>query len=138
MGYKLDFNNDAVKEKLKIVLFKSMMKMTELAVINAPFDTGALSASINLQPPRPGYSRYILRAGKEYAADVEYGTSPHHVSPDDLAGWAKRVLGDEDKAFAVAEGIGRKGTEAQPFMRPALDQVKIVWVPRYFEQVFSK
>lgn len=138
MGYKLDFNDKEVVEKLKIVLFKSMIKMQQLATINVPVDTGRLRNSINLSPPRPGSSRYKLVAGSEYAAHVEYGTKPHWTSAENLKGWSRRVLKDEGAAYAVAGAIAKRGTEAQPFFRPALDQVKIVWVPRYFEQVFSK
>lgn len=125
-------------EGLKMVLFKSMIKMHELATINCPVDTGRLRSSIILKPMSPGYKDYVLSDGVDYGIHVEYGTSPHYLSPSNLKGWSRRVLGKESIAFAVANKIAREGTEAQPFFRPALDQVKNVWIKRYFEQEFRK
>jgi hypothetical protein len=125
-------------EGLKMVLFKSMVKMHELATINCPVDTGRLRTSIILKPTSPGYNDYVLSDGVDYGIDVEFGTSPHYLSPANLKGWSRRVLGKESLAFAVANKIAKKGTEAQPFFRPALDQVKNIWVKRYSDQEFRK
>jgi len=125
-------------EQLKMVLFKSMIKMQELATINAPVDTGRLRNSINLRPATPGYKNYVLADGTDYGSHVEYGTKPHWTSAENLKGWSRRVLKDTGAAYAIAGAIAKRGTEAQPFFRPALDQVKIVWIPRYFNQVFNK
>lgn len=135
---KSEVNSKEAVEHLKMVLFKSMVKMHELATINCPVDTGRLRTSIILKPTSPGYDQYMLSDGVDYGIHVEYGTSPHYMSPANLKGWSRRVLGKESMAFAVAAKIAKKGTEAQPWMRPALDQVKQIWVKRYFEREFSK
>lgn len=135
---KNQISKKATVDQLKMVLFKSMVKMQELATINCPVDTGRLRTSINLKPSTFGYSKYLLIDGTDYGVDVEFGTSPHWTSAKNLQGWSRRVLNDKGAAFAIAAKIAKKGTEAQPFFRPALDQVKIVWVPRYYEQTLKK
>jgi len=126
------------EEKVKIVLFDCMMKMQELAVINCPVDVGTLKNSIKLFPSTPGYKSYILADGVYYGVDVEFGTSPHYVSAEHLKGWAKRVLGDEKASYPVAKKIAKLGTEAQPFIRPALFQVREIWLKRFWQREFPK
>jgi len=115
-----------------------MIKMQELAIINCPVDTGRLRNSILIKPTTPGYNNYILRDGVNYGISVEYGTSPHYVSPKYLKDWARRVLKNEKLAYPIAKKIALRGTEAQPFFRPALDQVKKIWIKRYFDKVFKE
>jgi len=140
---KLRFNiNTEIKEKkviekIKLILFDCFVKMHELANLNCPVDTGRLKASIKIFPSVPGAKSYVLADGVPYGIDVEFGTSPHLVSTEHLKPWARRVLGDESAAFAVAKKIAKKGVEAQPFMRPALDQVKNIWLKRFFEREFK-
>jgi len=130
-------------EKVKLVLFDCMVKMHELAVINCPVDTSLLVNSIKIFPSVPGAKSYILADGVTYGIDVEFGTDPHVVKAAELKGWVKRQLGVSGKgvglvAKRVAEKIEKKGTEAQPFFRPALDQVKNVWIKRYWERDLGK
>ena len=135
---KVKLNKEDIIEKAKLVLFHSMVKMHELATNNAPVDTGHLRASIKIFPSSPGAKSYVLADGVDYGIHLEFGTSPHYVSPKNLQAWAKRVLGNKNAAFAVARKIAIRGVEAKPFFRPALFQVKEIWIPRYFNQVFSK
>lgn len=58
-----------------------------------------------------------LTSMSPYAAAVNYGTGPHHVSPTQLAPWAaKKGL----NPFAVAKSIAKKGTRANPFFDKAV------------------
>jgi len=66
-------NKKETIEHLKMVLFKSMIKMHELAVINCPVDTGRLRNSIIIKPNTPGYKNYVLADGVEYGISVEFG-----------------------------------------------------------------
>lgn len=127
-------NKKLTIEQLKMVLFKSMLKMHELAVIYCPVDKGGLRASINLIPFSPGYSFYELATTKEYAEAVEFGTAPHIIRP--VNGKALKFKADGKTIFA--KKVNHPGTRAQPYFRPSLDQVKQVWVPRYFNQVMKK
>lgn len=125
-------------EGAKKVLWLSMNKMSELAKRNAPVDIGILRRSINLYPIIPNAIRYILADGVEYGVDVEYGSSPHYVPIEPLKGWAKRVLHDENAAYAVRAKIAKFGTNASPFMRPALSQVENYWAAYYWKRVFAQ
>lgn len=136
INYKIE--EKEVMNKLKMVLFKSMSKMNELAVQKVPVDTGLLKSKINLFPAIPGHISYTLTAGTEYAADVEFGTSPHYVGLKNLKKWSRRVLGDEDLAYYVQAKIALKGTDAKPYFRPALDEVRLIWIQRIWKQEFSK
>ena len=142
MKIKFNVNSKIKKEEtikqVKSVLFMSMVKMHELATLNAPVDTGLLRSTIRLFPSVPGATEYVLADGVEYGVDLEFGTSPHYVSGKNLESWAKKVLGNKGAAYAVARKIAKVGTEAQPFFRPALDQVKDVWIKRYWERELAK
>ena len=142
MKIKFNVSSKIKKEEtikqVKSVLFMSMVKMHELATLNAPVDTGLLRSTIRLFPSVPGATEYVLADGVEYGVDLEFGTSPHYVSGKNLESWAKKVLGNKGAAYAVARKIAKVGTEAQPFFRPALDQVKDVWIKRYWERELAK
>lgn len=59
-----------------------------------------------------------------YAAAVEDGSEPHWIplhAMDGLKRWSRRVLGDEDAAWAVRSKIAEEGTEAQPFVEPGIE-----------------
>lgn len=58
-----------------------------------------------------------------YAAAVHEGTRPHFPPVDALKPWAKKFLGDEDAAFAVARKIARVGTKATKFLERPLRQL---------------
>jgi HK97 gp10 family phage protein len=98
-------DKDLTIDQLKKVLFKSMIKMQELATIYCPVDKGRLRNSINLKPATPGYSFYELSDAVDYGIHQEFGTI---------------------------------NMSAQPFMRPAMIQVKQIWVKRYMDQVMKK
>ena len=134
----VDFNKGQTIQLAKEVLFRCMVKMHQLAVNNAPVDTGRLKGSLNIYPSISGFSEYLLSDGVDYGIHVEYGTSPHYVSPDNLKRWSELKLGDPNLAYAVAQKILKFGTEAQPFMRPALMQVQNIWVERIWNDVWKK
>ncbi len=128
-----ELKKEEIIKKLKKVLFDSMNKMQNLAVENAPVDTGLLKKRINLLPAVPGYTSYTLTAGVNYAEAVEFGTDPHVIRPVKKKALAFKMEGKD----VVVKKVMHPGTEAQPYMRPALDQVKGVWIKRYWNQVFK-
>ncbi len=124
---------ERVLDGMKKVLFLSMLKMNELAVIYVPVDKGLLKSRINLLPAVPGYIHYDLTAGTIYAAAVEFGTSPRVIKAVKKQALRFKMGGKT----VIVKQVMHPGTEAQPFFRPALDQVKGVWVGRYWNQVFK-
>ena len=101
-----------------------MSKSERLAPVGV---TGALRGSGHVQLPKRtptgievllGYSG----AAASYAVFVHEGTGPAVGRPkyfppvDALKRWAKKKLGDEDAAYAVARKIYNKGTEPRKFL----------------------
>lgn len=80
----------------------------------AAVDTGEMRDSIEAEPAVEGHGR--VKVGTEHWRFVEYGTSPHEIHA--RAGGALAWPGG---AHPVAE-VQHPGTQAQPFMRPALYQ----------------
>ena len=122
-----------ILEKIKLTLFDCMVKMHELAVNNCPVDTGALVNSIKLFPSVPGATTYELADGVTYGIDVEFGTDPHLIIAKN-----KKVLANKKKGLIFGKIVHHPGTASQPFMRPALFQVKEIWVKRFWQKEFSK
>jgi hypothetical protein len=141
---KINFSIKAKFEKNKLkgipqnVLFSSMLKLVELSKTFAVADTGFLRNSIKFFPFKKGENKYTYFVNANYSAAVEFGTRPHIVSANVLKGWARRVLGNEKIAFLVANKIKKKGTEAKPFVRPALSQVKNIWITKFWKQELEK
>jgi len=132
-----------VLDKSKMVLFKSMVKMEELAKMRAPVDTGNLKNRIHLEPSFFGADVYVLSDGVIYGIDLEYGNRPHNVPLKPLINWVKRkgIRSDEGHQIAFAKYVQEKirleGVNAQPFFRPALHEVQFKWVPLITKQVFG-
>jgi len=131
----LEISKKRTIESSKKVLWKAMNKMQEIAVNKVPVDTGLLKNSIILTPKFEGASEYILADGVDYGIHVEYGTSPHFVPITPLKGWSRRVLGNENIAYAISHTIAKYGTPAQPFFRPALLEVKEYWIKEFWNQI---
>jgi HK97 gp10 family phage protein len=107
MRIKININTKISRQetliKLQKALFKSMLKMHELATKDCPVDTGRLKGTINIEPKRLA-NKYILGVGTDYGVYVEFGTYKMN---------------------------------AQPFMRPALKQVKDIWLKRNIKDEFK-
>lgn len=133
--FKLEVENMKPEELSAVyrkALYKSMVKMKELAIRKCPVDLGHLRASIVLEPNITDSDSYTLRDGVEYGVSVEYGSSPHWVPLQPLIEWAKRHGGDEGFGYAIQRKIAKEGVNEQPFFRPALWEVQEIWMPAYF------
>jgi hypothetical protein len=64
----------------------------------------------------------IVWSKEKYGVFVERGTRPHFPPIEPLKRWSALKLGNPNLAWAVAKKIAREGTDAQPFMQPALDK----------------
>jgi phage gpG-like protein len=102
------------------------------AKARAPRDRSLLINSLNYRTTR---DQAIVGTAAEYAPHVEYGTRPHFPPIKAIREWAGRVLGDEGAAFPVARAIAKKGTKAQPFLRPALDENRKRLVKMYHDTI---
>jgi hypothetical protein len=98
--------------------------MNYLDNVNKTSDTGALAGSGFVQKNE---GEVIVTFNSPYAADIEYGTNPHYVDPNDLKPWVRRKLKTPNADVAkVARIISNKilfaGTNPQPFLRPSLNK----------------
>lgn len=107
------------------------------AAQRAPVDTGQLASSIEAVVQATGTAVVGVRVGSNLpqAPAQEFGTDPHFPPPDALRDWARRVLGTEDAAFAVARSISETGTEAQPFLEPAFEDTLVYVADRVADAV---
>lgn len=107
------------------------------AADKAPVDTGQLASSIEAVVEGIGSAIIGVRVGSNLpqAPAQEFGTEPHFPPPSALRGWARRVLGDPDAAYAVAQSIAESGTEAQPFLEPAFEETLVYAADRVHDAV---
>ena len=82
-------------------------------------DTGLLRASVSFR--FMNRLKVRIAPAQKYAKYVEYGTRPHHVSPEHLEGWAHR---HGISPYAVAKSIAKKGTKAHPFVDETFAKVE--------------
>jgi hypothetical protein len=103
--------------------------------LSAPFgsqppggtDTGALRATGTVKHPRYGAADISVLMGfggpaAPYAVYIHEGTGPavgrppFHPPVEPFKDWARRVLGDESAAYAVAKSVGQKGLKPRKFL----------------------
>lgn len=92
-------------------------------------DTGDLALSIKVI--NDGKGQYRVVATAPHAKAVEHGSLPHVVPLQALIDWLSRKFGANEKnaiagAKAVQKKIAEKGTEAQPFVEPAVEDDDIL------------
>ena len=104
---------------LKTLLGSAAAVVERKAAELAPVDTGRLRSSIT-QEIAPLRARVYTNVF--YAPFVEYGTRPHFPPPGALATWGRRHGGIP--AFALARAIAKRGTKAQPYMRPGAQELE--------------
>ena len=139
IDYKYEINEEKIEALYKEILFKSVLKMHELAVRNAPSGaTDELRQRINFEPKQYGATEYMLISASLHSAPVEFGTKPHKVNPMWLKAWARRKLGNEDLAYPVAKKIAKVGTDAHPFFYPAYLETRKYWLPKITRETLSK
>jgi hypothetical protein len=119
-----------------LAIQKSLTKIRKEVADEAPRGaTGFLRAKWNIEK-RPLFGKLSSGAsskGAFYGSNVEFGTSPHYVSPEQLQGWAKtKGL----NPYAVSKSIQKKGTKANPFFSRGVDQSRQE-VDRIFDEALS-
>jgi len=79
----LEQGKKLTKGAMKQVLKRSMLKMEEIAVLNAPFDKGILRGQITLFPQILA-ERYVLYSKAPYSEALEFGNKPHYAPIEPL------------------------------------------------------
>lgn len=95
---------------------------------NAPSNFGRLRNSLTVDlKSRTGEVSATVGSNLMYAKPVEHGSKPHWPPLAPIELWVRRKLRvpaarSKSVAFLVARKISRRGTPAQPFLGPALEQ----------------
>lgn len=121
----LDKMPDAVVRAVEPKLWRGAEEVARTAKGNAPKAFSNLTNSIRAERIEPLHFQ-VSQNVEKYGRPVEEGAKPHAVNSEKLIPWVERVLGARgkearDKAFLIARAIRRRGTPAQPHMRPAAD-----------------
>lgn len=106
-----------VDEVVDRAVKETALEVERSAKQNAPVDTGTLRSSIETAPS--GVGEYLVGTNIEYAPDVEFGTDPHVITPDEADALA---FEGSDGELVVTQRVKHPGTPAQPFLRPAIDE----------------
>ena len=106
-----------IQEALNNAIFNIGIRLQNKLREKSPVDTGDLRRSITVTVTDKGLNISMLKQGRF----TEWGSNPHPVSPEHLKDWARRVLGDEQAAYAVANKIKKHGTRPSPFIRPTFN-----------------
>jgi len=112
---------------LRKVSSELLAKANENMIQNGTPDMGFLLNSGILR--KVSNTEYEVVYTAPYASCIEFGTSPHPVAAKHLLRWVRRKLSVRGKkeqvsaAYAIAKKIEQEGTDAQPFLRPAIKWV---------------
>ena len=109
--------NDAMS-MIEHGMASEVQRIVNDAKAHTPVNTGTLRNSIRAE--RAGRTTWYIGSHVPYAAAVEYGTKPHMPPSNALQYWAKRKLGNEKLAYAVARKIAQKGTPPHRMFRNAI------------------
>lgn len=89
-----------------------------------PHGADSQLANSGFEPVEMNDGSWVWGYRAPYAEYVEEGTDAHWAPIDPLKKWARRVLGDEQAAYAVQQKIAQKGTPSQPYVQPGIDAMK--------------
>lgn len=84
--------------------------------------SGLLRGTLYMKPEDQGMAAWVV-SPLAYAPHVERGRKPGTMPPvEPLERWGHVVLGKDGLGWALAITIKKKGTKAQPFLKPAVEQ----------------
>lgn len=89
--------------------------ITKEAKRRVPVDSRELQRDIDWH--KVADNHYLVGTDKEYAPPVEFGSRPHIITADSADVLTFTVNGQT----VYTESVSHPGTEAQPFLRPALE-----------------
>lgn len=117
----------AVRRELSKVVRKAGADVKAHAQVNAPKDTGYMAGSIENRSTGPLTQE--VSVGAEYGAAVEFGTGVYSTDPESdhmpivIEPVDKKALSWPGAEHPVAKVV-QQGQKAQPFLGPAVDEVR--------------
>lgn len=125
---------DVMRRSLERYIDRAAHEVAREARRRAPKAFSTLTNSINVHRGglylREHQISRVIAPSVNYAAFVEGGTRPHRPGPrNGLAEWVKLKFGgsakeQRDRTFLIGRAIAKRGTRAQPFMRPAAEKME--------------
>ena len=135
MGARLTISGTEIEAqlegKLEDIANYILTRSQEIIVQNKSVYTGNLLQSIKIE--HLSKTAYRINYYAPYAHDIEYGTEPHYIPPEELYDWVGKKLNIKDKdvrgkvSYLIARKIAKEGTEAKPFVRPAIHEAIAKW-----------
>lgn len=129
----LGASNSLIEKHGRDAILDSIAKIDSTAKANVTVDTGKLKKSIKHNLKRTSGEVVV---DSKYGAAIEFGTRPHFPPVAPLEAWAKRKLGRSGLGFVVARKIAQKGTKAQPFFNPAIND-SIIFLENRFRSALE-
>lgn len=117
----MDDTNKKIDSKILRFLRGIAIDLSNEMKREAPVFRGRLRQSI--QVLNADHNGFYVGTNVKYASDIQFGTDPHLVPIQPLKIWAKRKLGLERLAYAVQHKIEEEGTDPNPFVTRAIDNV---------------
>jgi HK97 gp10 family phage protein len=117
-GFTKEVNND-----LQGLITRSTHRVAGNAMRNAPSSFGKLRQSITAKVK--GLTGEVA-VNVDYAGAVEFGSKPHIIKPRKKKALAFKPGAGfrfwDEKGRVVVKSVKHPGTQAQPFLRPAVEQ----------------
>jgi len=118
-----DGASEQIEADIKRLILRTTYRVAAMARKNAPSSFGKLRQSIT---PKAKNMTGEVAVNVDYAGAVEFGSKPHEIRPK-----RKRALAFkpgagfrfwDESGRVVVKVVKHPGTEAQPFLRPAVEQ----------------
>jgi len=146
--FKLETFERKMVQELKDALFDANELIAEFvkgkAIEKCPVghgpQAGELRRSIDYE--NLSWEGFDFVAKEPYAIFVEMNTKPHEIKPKNgkALAWGKEIGTTKDGKIMrenVAKSVFHPGTQAQPFMLPAINENKDKIIKKYNEVIFS-
>lgn len=105
---------DAINETAIDIQASAIDNLTDAPSV----DTGRLRSSVAIEI-QPGGLAARVGTDVQHGIYVETGARPHFPPIAAIKPWARRVLGNENLAYAVAKKIAERGIPPKPWLEPA-------------------
>lgn len=122
---KTDKNTaQAVEDGTRETLLDAADRGFRVSQEHVPHGASSTLAQSGFEPQEQQDGSVIWGYRAEYARYVEDGTRAHWAPIEPLKLWARRVLGDEQAAWAVQRKIAEEGTDPQPYVKRGVQAMR--------------
>lgn len=109
---------DEIDEAIDRGTAETALSIEKTAKVKAPVRDGELRADIKAL--KMAMAIYSIGTTKKYGPSMEYGSKPHSITPN--GPYPLRFFWEKKGRWVSTYQVDHPGTEAQPFIRPALNK----------------